>query len=115
VLPLVLIFVVFWFLLIRPQQKKMKQHREMIAAVRRGDRVLTGGGIVGTVTKVLNDTELQVEIAEVYGSRSPARPSPRCWPRPSRPRAAEARIKKKLRARRPRRSKAAAPKADSGV
>jgi preprotein translocase subunit YajC len=64
VLPLVLIFVVFWFLLIRPQQKKMKQHREMIATVRRGDRVLTGGGIVGTVTKVLNDTELQVEIAE---------------------------------------------------
>jgi len=63
-LPLVLIFVVFWFLLIRPQQKKMKQHREMISAVRRGDRVLTGGGIIGTVTKVLNDTELQVEIAE---------------------------------------------------
>jgi preprotein translocase subunit YajC len=63
-LPLVLIFVVFWFLLIRPQQKKMKQHREMIAAVRRGDRVLTGGGIIGTVTKVLNDTEVQVEIAE---------------------------------------------------
>ena len=63
-LPLVLIFVVFWFLLIRPQQKKMKQHREMITAVRRGDRVLTGGGIIGTVTKVLNDTELQVEIAE---------------------------------------------------
>lgn len=63
-LPLVLIFVVFWFLLIRPQQKKMKQHREMIAAVRRGDRVLTGGGIIGTVIKVLNDSELQVEIAE---------------------------------------------------
>jgi preprotein translocase subunit YajC len=63
-LPLVLIFVVFWFLLIRPQQKKMKQHREMISAVRRGDRVLTGGGIIGTVTKVLNDTEVQVEIAE---------------------------------------------------
>ena len=62
--PLVLIFVVFWFLLIRPQQRKVKQHREMIAAVRRGDRVLTGGGIVGTVTKVLSDTELQVEIAE---------------------------------------------------
>lgn len=63
-LPLVLIFVVFWFLLIRPQQKKMKQHREMIAAVRRGDRVLTGGEIIGTVIKVLNDSELQVEIAE---------------------------------------------------
>jgi preprotein translocase subunit YajC len=63
-LPLILIFVVFWFLLIRPQQKKMKQHREMITAIRRGDRVLTGGGIIGTVSKVLNDTELQVEIAE---------------------------------------------------
>lgn len=63
-LPLVLIFVVFWFLLIRPQQKKVKQHREMVAAVRRGDRVLTAGGIIGTVTKVLNDTEVQVEIAE---------------------------------------------------
>jgi preprotein translocase subunit YajC len=63
-LPLVLIFVVFWFLLIRPQQKKMKQHREMIAAVRRGDRVLTAGGIIGTVTKVQGDSELQVEIAE---------------------------------------------------
>lgn len=63
-LPLVLIFVVFWFLLIRPQQKKMKQHKEMIAAVRRGDRVLTGGGIIGTVTKVLGENELQVEIAE---------------------------------------------------
>jgi preprotein translocase subunit YajC len=63
-LPLILIFVVFWFLLIRPQQKKMKQHREMIAAIRRGDRVLTGGGIIGTVSKVLNDTEVQVEIAE---------------------------------------------------
>ncbi|HXV22845.1 MAG TPA: preprotein translocase subunit YajC [Alphaproteobacteria bacterium] len=63
-LPLVLIFVVFWFLLIRPQQKKMKQHREMIAAIRRGDRVLTAGGIIGAVTKVLGDSELQVEIAE---------------------------------------------------
>ena len=63
-LPLILIFVVFWFLMIRPQQKKMKQHREMIAAIRRGDRVLTGGGIIGTVSKVLNDSELQVEISE---------------------------------------------------
>ena len=63
-LPLVLIFAVFYFLLIRPQQKRAKQHREMLAAVRRGDRVVTGGGIMGTVTKVLNDMELQVEIAE---------------------------------------------------
>lgn len=63
-LPLVLIFVVFYFLLIRPQQKKMKMHKEMLAAVRRGDRVVTGGGILGTVTKVIDDHELTVEIAD---------------------------------------------------
>jgi preprotein translocase subunit YajC len=63
-MPLLLIFVVFYFLLIRPQQKKMKQHREMIGALKRGDRVLTAGGIIGTVTKVQGDSELQVEIAE---------------------------------------------------
>jgi preprotein translocase subunit YajC len=63
-LPLVLIFVVFYFLLIRPQQKKMKQHREMLGALRRGDKVVTNGGIVGTITKVLNGDELQVEIAD---------------------------------------------------
>jgi len=63
-LPLVLIFVVFWFLLIRPQQKKMKQHKSMVSALRRGDKVVTGGGILGTVSKVLNDNEVQVEIAE---------------------------------------------------
>ena len=63
-LPLVLIFVVFYFLLIRPQQKKMKQNRDMLAAVRRGDKVVTGGGILGTVTKITDDNELQVEIAE---------------------------------------------------
>ena len=63
-LPLILIFVVFYFLLIRPQQKKMKAHREMIAAVRRGDRVVTGGGMIGQVVKVINDTEIDVQIAE---------------------------------------------------
>lgn len=63
-LPLILIFAVFYFLLIRPQQKRAKQHREMLGAIRRGDKVVTGGGILGTVTKVLNDVELQVEIAE---------------------------------------------------
>ena len=63
-LPLVLIFVVFYLLLIRPQQKKMKKHRDMVAALRRGDRVVTGGGLVGTVTKVVSDTELQIEVAE---------------------------------------------------
>jgi preprotein translocase subunit YajC len=63
-LPIILIFVVFYFLLIRPQQKKMKQHKEMLAAIRRGDRIVTGGGIVGTVSKVIDDNEIQVEIAE---------------------------------------------------
>ncbi len=63
-LPLILIFAVFYFLLIRPQQRKMKAHREMLAAIRRGDKVITGGGIYGTVTKVVGDNELIVEIAE---------------------------------------------------
>lgn len=63
-LPLILIFVVFYFLLIRPQQQKMKQHKAMISAVRRGDQVVTAGGILGKVTKIINDSEAQVEIAE---------------------------------------------------
>jgi preprotein translocase subunit YajC len=64
-LPLILIFVVFWFLLIRPQQKKMKEHRAMLDAIRRGDRVVTNGGIIGLVTKVLDaERELQLEIAD---------------------------------------------------
>lgn len=63
-LPLILIFVVFYFLLIRPQQKRMKEHRQMVGALRRGDRVVTGGGVIATVTKVVDDNELQVEIAE---------------------------------------------------
>ena len=64
-MPLVLIFVVFYFLLIRPQQKKMKSHRDMIGAIKRGDRVLTGGGIIGSVVKVEEgDDVLLVEIAK---------------------------------------------------
>ncbi len=63
-LPLILIFVVFYFLLIRPQQKKMKQHREMLTQLRRGDRVVTGGGIIGQITKLLDDNEVQIEIAD---------------------------------------------------
>ena len=63
-LPLVLIFVVFYFLLIRPQQKKMKAHKALIEALRRGDRVVTAGGLIGTVTKVVSDSEIQVEIAD---------------------------------------------------
>ena len=60
---MVLIFVVFYFLLIRPQQKKVKDHKSMLGAIRRGDRVVTGGGIVGMVTKVIDDNEVTVEIA----------------------------------------------------
>jgi preprotein translocase subunit YajC len=63
-LPIVLIFVVFYFLLIRPQQKKMKDHKAMVGAVRRGDKVVTGGGLIGTVSKVVSDTEVQVELAQ---------------------------------------------------
>ncbi len=63
-LPLVLIFVVFYFLLIRPQQKKMKAHRTLVEGVRRGDRVVTAGGLIGSVSKVVSDTELQVEVSE---------------------------------------------------
>jgi len=63
-LPLILIFVVFYFLLIRPQQKKMKQHKDMLGTIRRGDKVVTGGGIIATVTKVVSDDEVTAEIAE---------------------------------------------------
>jgi preprotein translocase subunit YajC len=62
-LPLVLIFVVFYFLLIRPQQKKQKDQRAMLGALRRGDRVVTGGGILGTVSKVVSPEEVEVDIA----------------------------------------------------
>src|SRR5438045_9781037 len=61
--PLVLIFIVFYFLLIRPQQAKVKAQREMLGGVKRGDRGVTGGGIIGLVTKVDGDNELQVELA----------------------------------------------------
>ncbi len=63
-LPLVLIFVVFYFLLIRPQQRKAKDHRTMLDALRRGDRVVTGGGIIGTVARVDNPEEATVDIAD---------------------------------------------------
>ena len=62
-LPLILIFAVFYFLLIRPQQKKAKEHNALLEAIRRGDRIVTGGGIVGTVARV-NDNELLVDISE---------------------------------------------------
>ena len=63
-LPLVLIFVVFYFLLIRPQQKKAKAHREMLGNLHRGDRIVTNGGLIGKITRIPNDAELILEIAE---------------------------------------------------
>ena len=62
--PLILIFGIMYFLMIRPQQKKLKDHKAMIEALRRGDQVITGGGIVGKVSKVREDGEVEVEIAE---------------------------------------------------
>jgi preprotein translocase subunit YajC len=63
-LPFILIFVVMWFLIFRPQQKRVREHREMVAALRRGDTVVTSGGLVGKISKVVDDREIQVEVAE---------------------------------------------------
>jgi len=63
-IPLILIFAIMWFFLIRPQQKKMKEHQAMVTALRRGDEVITQGGLIGKVTKVKDDGELEVEIAQ---------------------------------------------------
>lgn len=63
-LPMVLIFGVFYMLLIRPQQKKAKQHRELLEALRRGDRIITNGGLIGLIIKVVDANELIVEIAQ---------------------------------------------------
>jgi len=62
-LPFVLMFVVFYFLVIRPQQKKQKDHRATLDALRRGDRIVTGGGILGTVNRVISPEEVEVDIA----------------------------------------------------
>jgi preprotein translocase subunit YajC len=64
--PLILIFLIMYFLLIRPQQKKLKEHQAMVAALRRGDQVVTGGGLVGKVVRVKDDgsNEVEVEIAD---------------------------------------------------
>lgn len=63
-LPFILIFVIMYFLILRPQQKKMKQHQEMVKNVRRGDTVVTSGGMMGKVTKVVDDDKIEVEIAD---------------------------------------------------
>ena len=63
-LPLILIFGIMYFLLIRPQQKKVKEHQAMVEALRRGDQVVTQGGVIGKVVKVKDDGEVEVEISE---------------------------------------------------
>jgi preprotein translocase subunit YajC len=63
VVPLILILVIMYFFLIRPQQKKVKDHQAMVAALRRGDEVVTQGGLIGKITKVKDDTEVEVELA----------------------------------------------------
>lgn len=63
-LPLILIFAIMYFLLIRPQQKKVKEHQAMVAALRRGDQIVTQGGLIGKVVKVKEDNEVEVELAE---------------------------------------------------
>ena len=62
ILPFVLIFVIMYFLIIRPQRQQLKKRGEMLAAVRRGDTVVTGGGLVGKVTKVIDDSELEIDL-----------------------------------------------------
>jgi preprotein translocase subunit YajC len=64
ILPFVLIFVIMYFLIIRPQRQRMKQHQEMVSNLRRGDTVVTSGGLIGKISKVVDEGEVQVEIAE---------------------------------------------------
>jgi preprotein translocase subunit YajC len=63
-IPLILIFVIFYFFLIRPQQKKVKEHKIMVANLKRGDKVVTSGGIVGTVERVMENDKAEIEISE---------------------------------------------------
>ena len=62
--PLILIFVIFYFFLIRPQQKKVKEHKLMVSALKRGDEVITSGGIVGTIERILGDDKVDILISE---------------------------------------------------
>ena len=63
-LPFILIFVIMYFLILRPQQKRVKQHQDMVKNVRRGDTVITNGGLIGKVTKVIDDDQIEIEIAD---------------------------------------------------
>jgi len=63
-IPLILIFVIFYFFLIRPQQKKVKEHKLMVESLQRGDKVITSGGIIGTVERVIDNDKVEVKISE---------------------------------------------------
>ncbi len=63
-LPFILIFVIMYFLILRPQQKRQKQHQEMVKNVRRGDSVITNGGLIGKVIKVVDDDQIEIEVAD---------------------------------------------------
>jgi len=63
-IPLILIFVIFYFFLIRPQQKKVKDHKAMVESLKKGDNIVTSGGITGTITRIIDNDKVEVEIAE---------------------------------------------------
>ena len=63
-IPLILIFVIFYFFLIRPQQKKVKEHKAMVEGLKRGDKVITSGGIIGTIERVIDNENVEVKIAD---------------------------------------------------
>jgi len=63
-IPLILIFVIFYFFLIRPQQKKIKEHKQMVASLKRGDQVVTSGGIIGKIERVFDDDKIDLQISE---------------------------------------------------
>ena len=63
-IPLILIFVIFYFFLIRPQQKRVKDHKAMVASLKRGDEIITSGGIIGTIDRVMEDDRIEVIIGE---------------------------------------------------
>ena len=63
-IPLILIFVIFYFFLIRPQQKKVKEHKAMVENLKKGDKVVTSGGITGTITRIVDNDKVEIEIAD---------------------------------------------------
>ena len=69
-IPLILIFVIFYFFLIRPQQKKVKEHKAMVEGLKKGDKIVTSGGITGVITRVIDNDKLEVEIVTVLENKS---------------------------------------------